>query len=246
METYKQNTFWETTWGFFATLGIGALIFIAFGIAQSIAVIIYGFYLSDWDSSTNIEGIMKSLAFNGDAISIAEVPSAIFGLSLIILFTSMRKPKSILSYLEFRTMPTKSLLKWLGVMVLMLVLMQVSSFLLERETPDFMTKVYASSTNLPMLWFAVIIAAPFFEEFLFRGYLFEGIRQTPVGNLGAILITSLTWAIIHIQYELFEITSIFLIGIVFAIAKLKTQSLMIPIAMHMMMNLAASVFMEIS
>ncbi|HIQ15929.1 MAG TPA: CPBP family intramembrane metalloprotease, partial [Leucothrix sp.] len=71
-------------------------------------------------------------------------------------------------------------------------------------------------------------------------------KQSAVGLVGATLITASSWAIIHLQYGWYEIITIFLIGIVFAIAKHKTQSLYIPIFMHMLMNLTASVLMELS
>jgi membrane protease YdiL (CAAX protease family) len=47
------------------------------------------------------------------------------------------------------------------------------------------------------------------------------------------------------QYGWFEIISIFFIGILLGIAKIKTKSLYVPIAMHMLMNLAASVGMAL-
>jgi membrane protease YdiL (CAAX protease family) len=46
------------------------------------------------------------------------------------------------------------------------------------------------------------------------------------------------------QYGWFEMINIFAIGIILAIARLKTGSLYVPIAMHMSMNLLASVAME--
>jgi len=130
-------------------------------------------------------------------------------------------------------------------MILVIIGQGLANQFLERSTPEFMSKVYDSTTNFPMLWFAVIVAAPFFEEILFRGYLFEGIKRTFAGSIGAVLITSSTWAIIHLQYQAYEIFTIFIIGVVMAVAKLKTNSLYVPIAMHMLMNLTASIGMEL-
>ena len=109
-----------------------------------------------------------------------------------------------------------------------------------------MTKVYANTQNLPLFWIAVSIAAPFFEEFLFRGFLLEGMSKSRLGLTGAIILTSATWAIIHMQYGWFEIISIFFIGILLCIAKVKSKSLYVPIAMHMLMNLTASIGMELT
>ena len=241
-------------WGFWATIGFGLLIAIVFGILQTLILFAYMFVnegasiadVLSFDSRAGLENLIRDYAFNGDAISIAEIPAAIVGVGLILLFSSMRKPLTITSYLELYKPRIKLLLLFLGLMILAMVAMESVNVWLDRDMPEFMTKVYASTSNKPLLWIAVAVAAPFFEEFLFRGFLLEGLRHTWVGVAGAVFITSASWAIIHMQYGWFEIISIFFIGILLAVAKLKTKSLYVPIAMHMLMNLAASVGMELS
>ena len=135
---------------------------------------------------------------------------------------------------------------FLGLMVLAIVLIEAINLLLDRPVPEFMLKMYSNTQNLPLLWVAVCISAPIFEEFLFRGFLFEGLSRSRLGVAGAALLTSASWAFIHTQYGWFEIFSIFLIGLLFCVAKLKTQSLYVPIVMHMLMNLIASIAMEMT
>lgn len=203
-------------------------------------------YIEESSSSANFADIITMLAYNGDAISFAEIPAALMGIFLILFFTKLRKPDSMTSFLELTTPSIKVVVKWLIIMLIIIGLMELGYILFERNTPDFMTKLYSSTKNLSLLWIAVIIAAPIFEELLFRGYLFEGIKQTAVGINGAIVITSASWAIIHLQYESFEVITIFLIGIILGVAKVKSRSLYIPIAMHMLMNLSTSIMMELS
>jgi len=241
-------------WGFWGTMGFGLLVFIVFGILQSVILIGYGLIKEGIDlkggtlDESELKTIIEKFAYDGDLISLAEIPSAIIGVGLILLFASMKKPFPVSDYLQLRMpeSPTKTILKWIGVMLLVFVAMESMNVFLERETPEFMSKVYSSTDNKLMLWIAVGVAAPFFEEFLFRGFLLEGLRYTRIGVVGAILFTSASWAIIHMQYGWFEIISIFFIGIILAIAQLKTKSLYVPIAMHMFMNLTASVMMEIA
>jgi len=230
-------------WGLWATLGLGFVVFVAFSIVQAIVLSTYALYLNNWQADSNLDSLIGSLVLNGDAIALAEIPSVLMGMGLIVLFIKLRHTLSITQYLELYFPPLKTLLKWVGIIIVMIVLLEFANHLLERETPDFMSKVYNSTNNMPLLWFAIIIGAPFFEEYLFRGFLLEGLRKSVVGTMGAILITSATWAVIHLQYEWFEIFTIFLIGILFAVAKIKTQSLYIPIAMHVLMNLSASILM---
>jgi membrane protease YdiL (CAAX protease family) len=241
-------------WGFWATIAFGLLIFIIFTFLQTLTLLGYmyvneGSALIDVlssDSTAGLESLQKSYAFNGDAISIAEIPAALLGIALVMLFASMRYPLTVKNYLELYKPKIKYLLLFLGLMVIAMILMETVNSWLDRSTPEFMTKVYASTKNLPMLWIAVGVAAPFFEEFLFRGFILEGLRHSRIGIIGAIIITSASWAIIHMQYGWFEIITIFFIGVLLAIAKLKTKSLYVPIAMHMLMNLAASIGMALS
>ena len=44
---------------------------------------------------------------------------------------------------------------------------------------------------------------PVFEELFFRGFLLEGFRRTFLGTTGAVVLTSLLWAVIHTQYDLY-------------------------------------------
>ncbi|GAA0401517.1 hypothetical protein GCM10009133_07910 [Cocleimonas flava] len=241
-------------WNVWATLAFTILVFILFSALQSFFLVAYMFSqesmtISDAlnpNSASGFGALLNNYAFNGDAISVSQIPAAIIGTALIFFIIAKRKTLSIKNYLEFYPPRLKYLLVFLGLMILGMMLMEGVNIWLDRPTPEFMTKVYLSATNLPLLWIAVGISAPFFEEILFRGFFFEGLRKSAFGTLGAVLLTSACWAIIHVQYGWFEIISIFLIGILLAIAKLKSKSLYVPIAMHMLMNLTASLGMELN
>jgi len=240
-------------WGFWATIGFSAIAFIVMSIIQAIVLIVYAVN-QGIDIDINNEELAESIneiALDGDLLGLAEIPSAIIGVALILLFASFRKPLTIKQYLHLYWPKITTLLKWLGIMFLAMIAMQVVMVSLGVETPSFMTNVYGSTENKWILWVAVVIGAPFFEEFLFRGFLFEGLQHafskissTSIGTFITVILTSGIWAVIHMQYGWIEIINIFFIGVVFAIARLKTGSLYIPIAMHMMMNLFASLAME--
>lgn len=245
-------------WGFWASLMIGIVIFVVFSLIQSVGIFAY-FYFTDpqsmqvlldagGDPELNNQALTQFFLqdlLNGDAIAMGEIPAAIIGVLLVIWFSSMRKPITTDNYLGLHLPRLKPLLLFLGLIVLAMVLMESINYLWDRPTPEFMLKVYANTQYLPLFWIAVAVGAPFFEEFLFRGFLLESMARSPLGVIGATLLTSAAWAVIHVQYGWFEIISIFFIGILLSIAKLKTQSLYVPIAMHMLMNLAASIGMEL-
>jgi len=54
-------------------------------------------------------------------------------------------------------------------------------------------------------------------------------------------VTSLLWAMLHMQYELAYVAVIFVVGLVFGYARLKTNSILTPLMMHFVMNLVATV-----
>jgi membrane protease YdiL (CAAX protease family) len=104
-----------------------------------------------------------------------------------------------------------------------------------------MTKAYATAGSMPLFWLAIVVAAPFLEELFFRGFMIEGLRLSWLGPVGAVLITSGLWAMIHIQYGPFEIVGIFVNGLLLGAAMLKTRSLWVPFSMHALVNLIATV-----
>lgn len=233
-------------WGFWASIGFGLIVFIAFSLMQAMVMYTYGLYLANWDMNADLRAIIEPLMLNGYVISLAEIPSALTGVGLVLLFVSLRKTLSFRQYLQLNPVSLKTIIMWVSIMLAFIILMETINQQMQRDVPDFMSKIYSSTQNYPLLWLAVIIGAPFFEEFLFRGFLLEGLRHSPLGDAGAILLTSASWAIIHLQYEWLDIFYIFLIGILFGIAKIKTQSLYIPIAMHALMNLIASIMMALT
>ena len=248
MSITEKNNYW----GFWATLLLGLLIFLLFSIIQALGIFAYIFsvdpqavsVLSSTNPGVGLSGLLNQYLFSGDAIAVAEIPAAFIGVLLICWFAWMRKPLTIEEYLDLNMPSIKSVLVFLGLLILAIVLMETINHVLDRPVPEFMTRVYSNTNNLPLFWVAVVIAAPFFEEFLFRGFLLEGFGRSKLGMPAAVIITSAIWAVIHMQYGWFEIISIFFIGILLCIAKIKTKSLYVPIAMHLLMNLTASIGME--
>ena len=104
---------------------------------------------------------------------------------------------------------------------------------------DVMTDAYITSVWPALFWIATIIFAPLFEEVFFRGFLFEGFRYSRMGVTGAVLLTSFVWAGFHMQYGLFQIAAIFVLGIILGVVRYRTGSLWPPLVMHVCNNLLA-------
>ncbi len=83
----------------------------------------------------------------------------------------------------------------------------------------------------------LVIGAPLVEEILFRGQLFGALAQTRIGIVGASLISSLVWALVHAFTEpLYIIPLLFLMGLALCWLLVRFGSLWVTIACHAAWN----------
>jgi membrane protease YdiL (CAAX protease family) len=184
---------------------------------------------------------IKPDAFDGLLLSLGTWASMPVCLAMIVLFVKARNQLSVRDYLSLHGVSLRQSLPWVGLLVILLAAEDLVSILLERRPSAFMVDAYHTAVIVPLFWATIVIAAPVFEEILFRGFLFHGIQQSRLGNAGAILITSLIWAGFHQQYDLFEMGVIFLVGILFGLARAKTGSIYLTMGLHALMNLIAMI-----
>ena len=86
---------------------------------------------------------------------------------------------------------------------------------------------------------ALVVAAPVMEELLFRGFLLRGYAASRLGPVGAVLLTSAAWASMHVQYEVFYVVQIFILGCVFGWLRLRSGSTTLTLILHGLVNLTA-------
>lgn len=87
--------------------------------------------------------------------------------------------------------------------------------------------------------FAVVIAAPAAEELVFRGLLFSRLLESPLGSAGAVILPSVGFALLHVQYRLPERLLIFVDGLFFGFVRLATGSTLLALVLHSAGNLYA-------
>jgi membrane protease YdiL (CAAX protease family) len=78
----------------------------------------------------------------------------------------------------------------------------------------------------------VVIAAPLFEEFIFRGLLFSGFRRS-IGALPAALASATVFALVH---PVIAALPVFVLAVGAALVLERTRWLGAPIAAHMTYN----------
>lgn len=86
---------------------------------------------------------------------------------------------------------------------------------------------------LAIFFFTAAIAAPFFEEFLFRGFLLPSLtRYLPVW--GAIVASSLLFAVAHLSLS--EILPLTVLGMVLGLVYTRSRNLLAPMLLHSLWN----------
>src|SRR6266478_9022059 len=121
--------------------------------------------------------------------------------------------------------------------------------LLSRATgrevePGFMGEVLKSARADGALWLLVIafcVAAPISEEFFARGFLSRGWSESFLGPTGAIILSSVVWTALHLQYDWFFFGEVFSIGLLLGYLRYRSNSTWLTVVIHGLNNTAATV-----
>ena len=148
--------------------------------------------------------------------------------------------------LAFTSLRIKPLVSVLIITALFSSLERLSFEFWEMSAPVFITNVVeqlTSASNIVLLFLTVVIIAPVSEEVIFRGVAFYRLKETRLGVSGAIIIPSMLFSLIHLQYEQSIIfVMLFLSAVMFGVIRHITGNLWYCVISHMLMNLI--VFVE--
>jgi uncharacterized protein len=226
-------------WGFWPTVGLSAAVFATYFVVQGLVAV--GFLLAKVAGQRGVDltQLLQSLQTDGLLISITTFASALAGLALIVLFIRLRG-MSVRDYLGLRPLSGKAILGVLGIFVLLFAILTLLGTLVQSSSSNdnYMIQAYQSGPPV-LLWLAVVVFAPAFEESFFRGFLFLGIAGARFGPVLAVLVTALFWASLHLQYDIYGMATILIMGIVFGIVRLRTKSLWSTLILHALWNAGA-------
>jgi len=187
-----------------------------------------------------------SIGTNGTVMGAALVLSAPVVVALSLLFVRLRHGSTVKDYLGLVWPRARTMAGWVVGLLALVGVSDILTVALGRPVvPEAMLEFYRNTSFKPLIWTGMILAAPIAEEFFFRGFLFRGWMESRLGGLGTIMLTSVLWAVIHLQYDFFGIAMIFCFGLALGIARLRTGSLLLCMILHAMMNLIATIEVEI-
>jgi CAAX protease family protein len=226
-------------WKFWGTALWGFLVFTAMFAGQIAVVVVF---VLERGGSVDLGSVIKLVAGSGLAISlsvIAGLPAVLAALWLAIRFT--RTPFA--DYLALRWTTWSNLLIGVGGLAILVFGWDLLSRGTGRDvTPDFMIDVLKSARKdgaLGLLVIAFCIAAPISEEFFARGFLYRGWSESFLRVPGAILLSSLVWTGLHLQYDWFFFGEVFCIGLWLGYLRYRSNSTWLTIVLHSLNNFGA-------
>ena len=221
-------------WGYWATLGWAFLAFVASQLL-ALAVLVL-LRISDPETLVNAP-------FDGKLVTIfIMIANPIMIAIIAVAVLAARAP--LADYLAL-VMPQR---RDVGIGLICLIgLIAISDALLYFGgyplVPPFQAQSYTSAAAegwLAALWVGMVIVAPAGEEVLFRGFMFRGWARSARAVWPAIIVISLLWAALHVQYDWTGILMIFVVGLLLGWIRWRSGSTLLTFFLHLVFNLEAT------
>ena len=230
---------------------LGALLLVigmvvTFFISQLIGVYIAGKLVLPAAKNATMGDIFFFGSNDGTVVSLSIVIGCVLLVAISVLLIRVRGG-NVRQYLALKPFPWTVGVGMLGLLLIFMIGSQALTYLLDKSPLVFVDPLYQSVSSVWLLIFAMVIVAPIYEELIFRGLLWSAIEEqfsdvTYAEHRGAIiasLVTSAIFAVIHLQYGLYEISTIVVLALIFCYARIKSGSLVLPMLLHIINNGAA-------
>jgi membrane protease YdiL (CAAX protease family) len=229
-------------WGWLATI-LWSIAVIAFFCAAQIAFLI--FFVSSTMGRAGPEQVQREftrLQSNGDVIAVAAwicTPACLLALFAIV---ALKRGASLVDSLALHAPSRSDLARWLIAVIVFALASDALTWVLGRPiVPEFGETMYRTADNKATLWITLLFVAPLFEELFFRGFMISGLRGSRLGASGAVIVSALAWAAVHVQYDLYTIGTLAVLGLLLGAARIKTESTLTTLAMHATANAIATI-----
>ena len=226
-------------WNFWGTALWGLFIFIALFVGQ---IAVLGWFVLRREGPIDVTGAIHVLG-SGLTISLSVITGLPAALGAMWIATRQSRTP-FAEYLALRWTSWRDLAVGVGALFVLIIGWDLLSRMMGREiAPGFMTDVLKSAQADGALWLLVIafcVAAPISEEFFARGFLYRGWSESFLRVPGAILLSSLVWTALHLQYDWFFFGEVFSIGLLLGWLRYRSNSPWLPVVVHGLNNLAAT------
>jgi len=229
--TTDQNPAPPQPWGIPATI---AWLLFAFLASAVMATVIFAAWQGD-------RANQRLFTYDGVVITIGAMTSIPVQIMVLAFAARLRRwtPTDYLALnIPKRSEIVFAMLCTIALMILFDGLMVVSG---RDLVPPFQIEAYQSAKDAGwLLWLmlAIVVVAPVGEEIAFRGFLYRGLVRPGYEKL-AIVVISLAWALLHIQYDWLGMAQIFAAGLALGWFRWASGSTTLTIMMHVLINFEA-------
>jgi len=231
----SDDTHAVNRWGYWATIAWAVVAFLV-GQFAALAIVVF------WRAG-KINAILET-PFDGELVTLFILISNPVTVAILWLAAWLSKSNPA-DYLGLRWAPKRDVVIGLVLLVALIVLGDGLLYLsgCELVTPFQLQsyKTAAAEGWLPAMWIAAVIVAPAGEEITFRGFLFRGFVTSQRSAWPAIIIISMLWAALHIQYDWAGMLQIFIIGLFLGWVRLTSGSVLLTFLLHALFNLEGTI-----
>jgi len=213
-----------------------------FALSQLVPLGVFTFLTEENFTLNLLREQMDVLGSNAFLMGLTGIGSALFLIPILVAILKVQGA-NVASYFPLKIINPKHFMLW---MVLGTGWMYGQDYLMELfnivKIPEAMLNIhYPDEFSKWLLVLGVGVMAPILEEVIFRGFLLKEFSFTFLGMTGAIFLTSAIWAVIHSQYDPVYLLIIFMTGLLFGYARVKSGTLLVPIVLHILFNVSAAI-----
>jgi membrane protease YdiL (CAAX protease family) len=226
----------DSRWNWWRFLGYTAIVGAAYMGSQFAAIFCAGVVEALSHPGTDLQEWGRRVPSNGFVLSLA-LCACLIVCAPLVWFLVKRVEDRPWSFLGFRPVPARAVLHGCAAMMVLFAAFDIGGYFLGRPpVAKFVLDVYDTSSSPAFLAFTVILAVPVLEELLFRGYLFGGLRACGMPVAAAVVLVSAVFGATHTQYDAYDVANVVLMGVLFAVARARFDSIVPSIAMHSLAN----------
>ena len=218
-------------WGYWATLGWAAIAFLAGQFVGFGAL--FALHAGTWNTiaQTPFDGVLvTSFIVISNPVTVGVLTCAVW---------LRHAPQA--EYFALRRPQPRDIAVGIGWLVVLIAASDALLYLSGRDlVTTFQLQSYMSATAegwVPAMLFAAIVIAPAGEEIMFRGFLFRGWVRSERSAWPAIVVISVLWASLHVQYDWTGVLQIFVVGLFLGWIRLRSGSTLLTFILHALFNL---------
>jgi membrane protease YdiL (CAAX protease family) len=218
-------------WGYWTTLGWSIVAFLI-GQFAGFGVVLW-LRRGDWDS-------ILQTPFDGVLVTIFVAISNPVTIGVLAIAVSLTR-SDLSDYFALKWPAPRDLTIGIAVLAALIVAGDALLYVSGRDVVTaFQLQSYTTAAAagwLPAMLAAAILIAPAGEEAMFRGFLYLGWARSPRSVWPAIVVISILWAMLHIQYDWAGVLQIFIIGLFLGWMRWRSGSLVLAFLLHALFNL---------